>query len=615
MKQKISAIIIGCLLFGGLSSRAVPTLDYTGSVVPVTSDPQTPNLPGWTATPIVNNSFDTSGLSSDGNDLIFTSWAYPKSIFTPTGLFGDFAQGGSNLEMSLSVTSGSLYFVLEDGSRQYQVVVKSGSLQFLKLSPAEVVTVAHDFLTMTKVKLILMEGKVGIYVNDRLLAYESAGQGGARSTNYLQVIALSSAEPPTAKVDYIKVEANPPPTQQGTLPSIPGYSTTVGSLDVAVGPTKQIARGSRTPLVRQSLTGIMTVEGSPAESIQLRSTDNGQTWTETAYPEMLFPSCQLATGKLLTYQYNPQPISGQPGYYLMIRSESTDFGQTYGGPYADGRLYLPTSDFSVSAQHWIISDIIHRSNGDVVAVVSSQEYPGTTDTPWKLSLIKSTDSGVNWTYVSRIMDRHNISDPNGLLVREGWPLYYAVEPAMVDLGNDKLIVIARAVNDEEGGQSINKIGSEMSTYSDLFSTVSGDGIHSSLLVLPSDKYYQPGRRNGPMVIAYSNDGGVTWINQKVLDGPRGTFPRLAVSSGGTIALTFGGLSGIPRWGNAVVFSRDDGLTWSPEINFGPYLTTGSTSIKAIGVNKFLAFFDCTPPQPWTNQAAWWIGTVELTVTP
>ena len=92
---------------------------------------------------------------------------------------------------------------------------------------------------------------------------------------------------------------------------------------------------------------------------------------------------------------------------------------------------------------------------------------------------------------------------------------------------------------------------------------------------------------------------------------RGCFPRMAISDG-LLALTYGGVA-YPRWGNCVIFCTDKGKTWTEEINFAPFLTTGYTDILASGPKTFLCVFDCTPPQPWKGHAAHWVGAVDITV--
>lgn len=92
---------------------------------------------------------------------------------------------------------------------------------------------------------------------------------------------------------------------------------------------------------------------------------------------------------------------------------------------------------------------------------------------------------------------------------------------------------------------------------------------------------------------------------------RGCFPRMAFD-GEVLALTYGGLA-YPRWGNCITFSTDGGASWTEEMNFAPFFTTGYTDIVTLAPGKFLAVFDATPPQPWTNHAAHWVGAVDIEV--
>ena len=92
-----------------------------------------------------------------------------------------------------------------------------------------------------------------------------------------------------------------------------------------------------------------------------------------------------------------------------------------------------------------------------------------------------------------------------------------------------------------------------------------------------------------------------------------SFPDWPNDGSGILALTYGGLSGVPRHGNAVSFSLDQGVTWQGEVNFAPFLTTGYTALTALGPGLFLAFFDASPPQPWTKHEQWWIGVRTIAV--
>jgi hypothetical protein len=165
----------------------------------------------------------------------------------------------------------------------------------------------------------------------------------------------------------------------------------------------------------------------------------------------------------------------------------------------------------------------------------------------------------------------------------------------------------RVVNDD-----INPlIGPTTDDYHDLSCTVPAAGIHPDAVAVPEGKYAHCGPPAPPLLIARSTDNGRTWSRPRAMVPARGCFPRLAQSDG-IIALTYGGLA-YPRWGNCLTFSLDRGQTWSREINFAPFLTTGYTDIIRTGPGRFLCVFDCTPPQPWANHAAHWVGAVDVDV--
>jgi hypothetical protein len=62
-------------------------------------------------------------------------------------------------------------------------------------------------------------------------------------------------------------------------------------------------------------------------------------------------------------------------------------------------------------------------------------------------------------------------------------------------------------------------------------------------------------------------------------------------------------------------SADNGATWTEEINFAPFFTTGYTGLVPTGPGEFLCVFDAVSPQPWTRHAAHWIGVVDITIEP
>lgn len=180
-------------------------LNYDGSVVPVTSDPDEPNIPGWTATPIVDDSFDMTGLSSDGDILVLDNWPSPYSLFSPLGVFDDFFGEGSTLETRIRMNSGRLTFVLYDGERQFQVQFRTNAVFWLKLIPAEAPSAAVDFSEYRVVRFVMAQGQITIFVDGVEVLTDDMGQGTDSGVSRLQVIALDGNNIPSADIDYLRI--------------------------------------------------------------------------------------------------------------------------------------------------------------------------------------------------------------------------------------------------------------------------------------------------------------------------------------------------------------------------------------------------------------------------
>lgn len=395
--------------------------------------------------------------------------------------------------------------------------------------------------------------------------------------------------------------------------AFPGSLRTVGPVTVHVGSTRVIAWEARTPLLTSFRDGTMVLTvGNPAVSTNIRSTDFGQWWEPQQQYLGYLNTVERSDGTLLVIDYDLRLVSAATGTYRVDRWTSTNKGATLGPPNTSGRATLPTVAYAPSNPHWI-NDVIEMPNGHLLAVVQSLS-PGATSTnsPWDVALLESADGGANWTFKSAVASKDTVVDPAGLLTARGWPLYWATEPALVHTGGDHLVCVMRTVNDETA-QTSEKIGPPMSKYHDLSSTVPGSGIYTGVLNLPANAFYRPGPPNAPLLIAHSTDGGATWGPATPMTTARGVFPRLATDGAGTLALSFGGLSGVPRWGHAITFSFDGGHTWTREVEFGPFLTTGYTALAAAGPGHFVCFFDSTPPQPWTSYQRWWTGVVDITL--
>jgi len=396
--------------------------------------------------------------------------------------------------------------------------------------------------------------------------------------------------------------------------SIPGKTARVGTRTVQVGPTRIIAREARTPQVASWSDGTMVMTaGNPVVSTNIRSSDQGQRWMPQTQYFGYVNSLEVQTGNLLIVNFDLEIINTTTGSYKVDRWISQDKGMSLLGPITNGRVTLPPAQFDTGFPHWI-NEFIQMPNGDMFAAVQSLSPNATSfNDPWDTALIESVDGGIIWSFKSMVANQSTISDPGGKLTANNWPLYYATEPTLLHTGGNNLVCVMRSTNDEMNNMPLTQISAPSSTYHDLGSTISGDGIFSGIMSLPANQYYQPGPPNAPLIIAHSSDRGATWTAATPMARARGVFPRLAKDGNGIVALCYGGLSGVPRWGHAIVFSFDGGLSWTREVQFGPFLTTGYTDIVAVGPGHFVVFYDVTPPQPWTNHEHWWTGAVDIEV--
>lgn len=89
----------------------------------------------------------------------------------------------------------------------------------------------------------------------------------------------------------------------------------------------------------------------------------------------------------------------------------------------------------------------------------------------------------------------------------------------------------------------------------------------------------------PMLQARSRDGGATWEDHRAMS-VRGVNPMLAVLPNGVIACTAG------RPGNNIVFSTDNGRSWSGEVMLAePDLaSTGYMDLAPVGTNRLLVIY-------------------------
>ena len=376
---------------------------------------------------------------------------------------------------------------------------------------------------------------------------------------------------------------------------------------IKLGKTRIVMRGPMFPSIARFADGSLMIGAASVEEhspiISIRSEDGGDRWrpyTPSLPTGAAHTVWQLHNGPALALSVYTQPLAGEAGWYATTRWESDDNWRTVRGPLSDGRLYLPPDRFDATKNQWFHGNVIEMPNGDLLSAL--QEFHVASGS--RVYLCRSTDRGVNWHFVAEVASFATIDDPQGV-TRQGWALWGPCEPNIAHVGGGRLICVMRLVNDDRAPL----LGPPMETYHDLSDTISGAEIYRS--GLPADRYFSPGPPSVPLVISHSADGGQTWSPATPLAEACGCQPRLAQSDG-ILALTFGALA-FPRWGNCITCSDDGGRTWSEKVQFGPYLTTGYTGVVAIAPRHFLCVFDCTPPQPWLNHAAHWVGVVDVEV--
>jgi|GEM_PF-658754 len=391
----------------------------------------------------------------------------------------------------------------------------------------------------------------------------------------------------------------------------PSRVETVSGRRVKVGPIRVVLRGYRTPLATPFRDGQILLSAGSAKvgAVMVRSRDRGHSWAREANPLVHLNTLELADGTVQAIDYRIKPIEGESESYSFDRWQSTDQGKTH-RPVTKGRLGLPESIFDPRQTNWFHGNLVQLQTGELLTVMQGEQLVEGKST-WRSFLVRSTDGGATWRYESMLADHHALAPIRERLQANGWRLHGVVEANLLAIEDSQLLCVAR-VMDDESNVPVEQFSPPIETYHDLSYTISGEGMHTGIAHLPADRYYVPGRRSCPLILMRSSDGGATWSKPEVMTPARGCFPRMA-TDGKVIALSYGGGSGALRWGNFVCFSFDGGRTWSGELNVGPFLSTGYTSIVTGGERKFVVFFDCTPPQPWTEPAAHWIGAVDVEI--
>jgi len=389
-----------------------------------------------------------------------------------------------------------------------------------------------------------------------------------------------------------------------------------GPLKITVGTPRMIMRGPMFPWAMLFDDGSIIVIASSVKEGELpayvRSTDRGETWRPFVPPPgYCIPNVQLADGTALNCASAPPPIADRPGYYQSARYESKDRGLS--ATFTSGTLYMPPDVCSSKKPHQFHGNTIVTSRGDLLSVMQGMEteaapgWPEGGETPFKCYLVRSTDEGHTWNYVSHVASLRDLAGPTAAAMKTGWRTWGPCEANVAEVGDGRFVCTMRTLNDDL--QPL--IGEPTDTYRDLFSTLRGADIYKGSLNLPDEKFYSLSPPTTPVLICYSDDGGEHWTRPLAMHEARGCMPQLAYD-GEILALSSGALH-YPRWGNGIVFSLDAGRTWTELINYAPFFTSGYGSLLSIAPGRWLAVFDYAAPQPWKDHAAHWVAAVDIRI--
>ena len=335
----------------------------------------------------------------------------------------------------------------------------------------------------------------------------------------------------------------------------------------------------------------------------IRSVNRGRTWTPAPPPpdKASFPTGLLDDGTAVGLPRRTFPVEGKPNTYEGLGSFSKDNWKTvtqesiyvhcprvYTG-YADGG---PQKLIHGPIFH---SNFLTMSNGDLIAVLPTNFEEDTKFTTgrikWRAIIVKSTDGGRNWHYVSTAASMASLKTTDDKILAN-IPQGFA-EPAITRLPDGTLICAIRT------GVSARPVGPSDS-YSDLKYTHVKEGQYYTTSSEPTQ----------PLYITKSTDSGRTWTKPKIIGNPRGSCPRLLLLSNGVLALSYGRVAR-PTQGNRIIFSTDGGDTWTNEIDIYPGLSSGYTGIVEAAPGKILYVFDaCISDGPKVPD---WIGAVDITV--
>ena len=265
------------------------------------------------------------------------------------------------------------------------------------------------------------------------------------------------------------------------------------------------------------------------------SDDGGHTWTKL--PKVIPNPNLLSDGTLIGMAYRAYPVEGQKGVYTGQLYLSKDGGRTVEGP-IPSKVLVPKARAALGHGPHVGPlfgrSIVELDNGDLIAGMYGW-FDGDTEpdryrkggTMRRSYVGISSDRGRTWQYLSTVAYRP-------FLGNEGYS-----ELVIRKLPNDEILALVRT-----GGNS------------------------------------NPGWQDNPLMMSRSSDGGKTWAPVR-RTGVEGCWPDLCVLSDGALVCTTG------RPGAFIMFSTDNGHTWTDITPIGPERYSGYTAICELAPGELL----------------------------
>ncbi len=306
----------------------------------------------------------------------------------------------------------------------------------------------------------------------------------------------------------------------------------VPGLDIGYGPTRVIVPDAIYVSLFKFADGRIAVDGK-------RSADSGDTWQQG--PAFHTGAYQFPDGEIIQLGFHTKATERE-GFFTTSLIRSTDQGKTTqadtavlhipeaaGGTGDDGKPYEgPLVDHA----------IVGLRDGSLLAAMYGQFKTDRVPVPtmpaewqcfkYRTFVVRSADRGKTWQHLSTV----------------------AYDP---------------------------KIGLESFCEADLLRTPGGD-------VLCFMRTGGSGGKHTPLYLSRSSDDGRTWGKpQPIAD--RGVWPNACLMQSGILACTYG------RPGNWLMFSLDEGHTWTAPHCFYSGPTTSYNSVEEVAPGRLLVVYD------------------------